>query len=90
MACFALFLLVSSQESEAPLEPPDCDSRKDVPVDEYSLMRRKAFITMSNGRRWRRRVHDTTFFQAFGRLKLSYRKILLKPIKTPARTTTRR
>ena len=29
MACLALFLIVSSQESEAPLEPPDCDSRKD-------------------------------------------------------------
>ena len=43
MACLALFLIVSSQESEAPLKPPDCDSRKDVPVDEYSLMRRKAF-----------------------------------------------
>ena len=41
--CFALFLIVSSQESEAPLKPPDCDSRKDVPVDEHSLMRRKAF-----------------------------------------------
>ena len=26
-----------------PLKPPDCDSRKDVPVDEHSLMRRKAF-----------------------------------------------
>ena len=43
MAWLALFLIVSSQESEAPLEPPDCDSRKDVPVDEHSLMRRKAF-----------------------------------------------
>ena len=43
MACLALFLIVSSQESEAPLEPPDCDSRKDVPVDEHSLMRRNAF-----------------------------------------------
>ena len=42
IACLALFLIVSSQESEAPLEPPDCDSRKDVPVDEHSLMRRKA------------------------------------------------
>ena len=36
MACFALFLIVSSQESEAPLEPADCDSRKGVPVDETS------------------------------------------------------
>ena len=43
MACLALFLIVSSQESEAPLKPPDCDSRKDVPVDKHSLMRRKAF-----------------------------------------------
>ena len=44
MACCALFLIVSSHEPEAPLEPPDCDSRKDVPVDEHSLMRRKAFF----------------------------------------------
>ena len=41
--CFALFLIVSSQEPEAPLEPADCDSRKGVPVDETSPMRRKAF-----------------------------------------------
>ena len=43
MAYLALFLIVSSQEPKAPLEPADCDSRKDVPVDEHSLMRRKAF-----------------------------------------------
>ena len=43
MACFLLFLIVSSQEPEAPLEPTDCDSRKGVPVDETSPMRRKAF-----------------------------------------------
>ena len=43
VACCALFLIVSSQESETPLKPPDCDSRKDVSVDEHSLMRRKAF-----------------------------------------------